>query len=254
MVRASTFFLSLMTTPLLAQTTQVPMPRDYRGPQIHIDGVWVTPVPNAPFTATVQIVSHSRLPDGTEHVVKTENHIARSSSGRIRNERRRLVPASYTAEPMLVSAHLYDPNTRVNIFTDPATRIARQTILPTPPPTPAAQMAPNQVRNRPGVTETQLGDQTMDGVRLVGTRKTHVVPANLSGTGEAVTVTDDYWYSPDLFVYLIIRHDDPRSGEQLVAVTKIQRGEPSEELMRVPDGYKLVDETPPPPAPVAATP
>lgn len=254
MARTTVILFTLLAAPLLAQTTQAPMPRDYRGPQIHIDGVWVTPVPNAPFIATVQIVSHAKLPNGTEHIVKTENHIARSSSGRIRNERRRLVPASFTAEPFLISAHLYDPNSRVSIFTDTATRIARQTILPQPPSTPAAQLPPSQLRSRPGVTETPLGEQTFDGVRLVGTRKTRIIPANLSGTDEPVTLTDDYWYSPELFLYLIIRHDDPRTGEQLVAVTHIQRGEPSEDLMRIPDGYKLVDETPPPPEPAASKP
>jgi hypothetical protein len=223
------------------------MPRDYRSPQVHVDGVWVTPVPNAPFTATVQIVSHNKLPDGTEHVVKTENQIARSSSGRIRNERRALVPASFPNQPRLLSAHIYDPGTRVNIFTDTATRIARQTILPQPPRTPATQAPPAQQRKDPAVTETSLGDQTLDGVQLTGIRKTRIVPADRSGTGDTVTITDDYWYSPALSIYLIIKHNDPRSGEQLVAVTHIALGEPDATLLRVPDDYKLVDETPPPP-------
>jgi hypothetical protein len=230
------------------------MPRDYRSPQIHIDGIWVTPVANAPFTATVQIVSHTKLPDGTEHIVKTENHIARSSSGRIRNERRQLVPQSFTGEPRLISAHFYDPNSRLNIFTDPATRLARETVLPQPLRTPSTALPPAQQRTFPGITETPLGDQALDGVELTGTRKTRIIPADRSGTGQPVTITDDYWCSPDLSIYLIIRHDDPRTGEQLVAVTQIERAEPAAELLAVPDNYKVVDETPPPPTPPAAQP
>ncbi len=60
---------------------QPPMPHDYRGVQVHIDGIYITPIPNAPFTAEVQIVSHQKLPDGTEHIVTTRNHIARSFLG-----------------------------------------------------------------------------------------------------------------------------------------------------------------------------
>jgi hypothetical protein len=82
-------------------------------------------------------------------------------------------------------------------------------------------------------------------VQLSGLRKTRVIAAAASGTGQTVTITDDYWYSPELSVYMIIRHDDPRSGEQIVAVTHVQRGEPEAGLLQVPDGYKLVDETPP---------
>jgi hypothetical protein len=229
------------------------MPRDYRGPRVRIDGIWITPVPNAPFSATVQIVSHNKLPDGTEHVVKTENHIARSSSGRIRNERRLLVPQSYTGIPRLLSAHIFDPNTRIDMYTDPITRIARQTILPQPPSIPSGQLPPGQQYKAPGVTETPLGEQTFDNVQLVGTRKTRVISAQASGTNEPVTITDDYWYSPDLSIYLIIRHDDPRTGEQLVAVTHIERTEPPAELLAVPEDYKIVDETPPPrPTPASA--
>jgi hypothetical protein len=226
---------------------QAPMPRDYVGPQVHIDGIWVTPVPNAPFTATVQIVSHTKLADGTEHIVKTENQIARASSGRIRNERRVLVPAAFTGKPRLLSAHIYDPTSGVNIFTDTVTRIARQTILTQQPHTPANALPPSQQRAMPGIVVTSLGEQSLNGVQLSGTRKTRIIPADRSGTGQSVTITDDYWYSPDLSIYLIIRHDDPRTGEQLVAVTEIERAEPTADLMRIPDGYKTVDETPPPP-------
>ena len=80
----------LCTISALSQTPQ--MPRDYPGVHVQIPGVFVTPVPNAPFSATVDIVSHQLMPDGTTQVRTTVNQIARQSSGRIYNERRRLVP------------------------------------------------------------------------------------------------------------------------------------------------------------------
>ena len=44
---------------------------------------------------------------------------------------------------------------------------------------------------------------------------------------------------------MIIRHNDPRTGEQMVAVSKVERAEPAVEIFAVPPSYKVVDETPP---------
>ena len=229
-----------------AAPTPVPRPevRDYRGPEVRISGIFMTPVPNAPFSATVKIVSHSKLADGTEHVATTLNHVARASSGVIYNERRLLVPASYTGEPRLLSARIYDPSSRLSIDLDPFKRLARETTLSHEAATTPGPTAPGPVVA--GTTETDLGEQTMSGVALHGLRRERTVAADRSGTGKPVVVTDDYWYAPALSVYLIIRHDDPRTGEQLVALTEISRAEPDATRFRVPDDYKVVDETPVP--------
>lgn len=245
----------LLSAFVAAQTS--PMPPDYPGMQIHIPGVYVTPVPYAPFSADVQIITHQKLPDGTETIRMTINHIARDSSGRIYNESRRLVPSTFKGEPMLTSAHIFDPTTRHSIFYNPQLRLARDMVLqPTeatrqmPPHAPLptfgnpAQAASSAGAN-PRLTDTDLGEQIIDGTALHGTEKQRTIDASLSGTGKPVTITDQYWYSPDLSVYLIVKHDDPRTGEQIVAVTHIDRQEPQAERFQVPPGYKVVDETPP---------
>ena len=233
---------------LLGQTsTPRPVPREYRGVQVRVDGIFVMPLPHAPFTAKVEIVSHERLPDGSEHVVQTSNHIARGNSGRIYNERRMLVPATYQAEPRLLSAHVYDPETRVSIFLDPMTRLAREQVLSQPS---TVSGKAHRVPTTTGVVETELGSQVLDGVVLQGLRKSRTVPATMSGTGKELVVIDEYWYSTDLGIDMIIRHEDARTGEQMVAVTEVTRGEPDAKLFEVPKNYKLVDETPPPPEPV----
>lgn len=226
-----------------AQTTNQPMPPNYRGVQTHIGGIFVTPIPNIPFTADVQIVSHHSMPDGTDHVVTTMNHIARASSGRIYNETRMLVPPDFKGTPRLLSSHIYDPSSRQSIFINPYLHLAREMTLRAPEPTPATALPPQQQRKLPGVTETDLGTQTLDDLELHGVRKQRTIPAELSGTGKPVVITDEYWYSPALAIYMTIRHDDPRTGEQLVAVTNVDRHEPSAEVFVVPPEYKLVDET-----------
>lgn len=261
---ASLGFLLCSFAAVAQATPNPPMPPDYAGVQIHIPGVYVTPVPNAPFSADVTILSHQKLTDGTEVIRTTINHIARDSQGRIYNERRRLVPTNFRGEPFLLEAHIFDPLTRLNTFYQPAARLARQVTLP--PPIAARQM-PTQAPipnfgaqpQRPGlaaqrITQTDLGDQLVDDTTLHGTQKQRTLDASASGTGQPITITDQYWYAPDLSVYLIVKHDDPRAGEQIVVVTHIDRHEPSASRFQVPDGFKIVDETPPPRQPAPASP
>src|ERR1700733_2090140 len=105
------------------------MPPDYGGVNVRIAGVFVTPVPNAPFSATVDIVSKQKLRDGSWNVRTTVAHIARDSAGRIYNERRALVSAAFRGEPTLLSAHIYDPTTHLNTFLDPFSHLARQSVF-----------------------------------------------------------------------------------------------------------------------------
>jgi len=246
--------------PVIALTQAAPMPPDYRGVQIHIPGVYITPVPYAPFSADVQIVTHQKLTDGTETIRMTINHIARDSSGRFYNESRGLVTSSFKGEPVLTSARIYDPMSRRDIVYNPQLRLARETVLqpeeaarqlPTqaPVPTFGNPVQPGSAAAASRVKETDLGDQIVDNTILHGTQKQRTIDAASSSTGQPVTITDEYWYSPELAVYLIVKHDDPRSGEQIVAVTHIDRHEPPAAKFAVPDGYKVVDETPPPKAP-----
>jgi hypothetical protein len=245
--RVELLFAGCLTLPVLtqAQTTNQLMPRDYRGVQTNIGGIFVTPVSNFPFTADVEIVSHIKTADGDEHVVTTTNHIARTSSGRIYNERRMFMPAGFKGTPRLLSAHIYDPSSRQSIMINPDLHLAREVTLRAPEPTPTASLPPQQQPKLPGVTETDLGSQQMNGLELHGIRKQRTIPVEMSGTGKPIVITDDYWYSPELAIYMTIRHNDPRTGEQLVAVTNVERHEPSAETFVVPPEYKVVDETTP---------
>jgi hypothetical protein len=246
-LRAGFILLPLLpVTGLHAQELAAAHPPDYPGVRIHIPGVFVTPVPGAPFSGTVQILSRESLPDGSVYTRQTINHIARNSSGVIYNERRRLVPPGFQGEPMILSSHIYDPQTRLSTFLEPQTHVARQMVLPAPPhppanTTPDTAMAPSNAQNS---TTQDLGTETVAGLLLRGTRKLRVVPAALSGTGRDVRITDDYWYSDDLKIYLVLKHHDPRTGEQIVGITKVDREEPAASTFQIPSSYRIMDETP----------
>jgi hypothetical protein len=237
--------ISLFTIAVGTAQNQQQMPRDYRGVQTIVPGIFVTPVPNAPFSAVVEILSHENLPDGSVNTLTTTAHIARSSSGRIYNERRQLVPTNFRGEPPLLSAHIYDPSSRLNIFYNPFQRIARESVLPKPPVAPPNTVPGRTPANNPYFKQEEIGTQPLSGLTLTGIRKIHTIPAAISGTGKDVVIVDEYWYSPDLSVYMIIKHNDPRTGEQIVAVTDVKRQEPEASVFAVPPTYKIVDENPP---------
>jgi hypothetical protein len=215
-------------------------PRPYRGVEEHVDGVFVTPVSGAPFTAVVEIESTLSLQDGTTVVKKTINNVARDSTGRIYNERRRMMPSSFTGTPPLLRFHIYDPSTRQNTFLDPFTRLAHQSILTAPDSTSGP------IKSVPGIEVEDLGTNVMENLLVQGRRISKTISPKSSGTSKEIVVTDEYWYSEDLQLNMLVVHKDPRTGQQTVTITKLNREEPAETVFQIPSGYRLVDENPEP--------
>jgi hypothetical protein len=147
--------------------------------------------------------------------------------------------------PPLVEVHIYDPQTRVQTIWYTATHIASRQVRPEP----ISTGFPN--RPDPQVTVEDLGPGTLNGIDVKETRRMVTVPAQLNGTGAPITVVDEYWYSEDLHVNILLRHNDPRTGLQTVALSNIKREEPPLSFFEVPADYKAVDLTPPPGAPMA---
>jgi hypothetical protein len=139
--------------------------------------------------------------------------------------------------------HLFDPQTRFRTLCDPVTHIARRQLLPEEPKVAGF---PN-----PWVSVDDLGTTTLNGLQAKGTRRTFMVSAAASGTGEPVEVVDENWYSEDLHINLLIRHSDPRSGVQTVGLSAIKREEPPASIFEVPQGYTIVTVNPGP-APASA--
>ncbi|GAA3755558.1 hypothetical protein [Terriglobus aquaticus] len=232
--------LAVAASPLAAQMTTEVAPPQYAGPQTHVPGVFVTPIANIPLTAVVDISTMRTLPDGTTELRRTANHIARSSSGKIYNERRMLVPAAFQKQPPLLGIHTYDPQTRVSQNWTPFTDVVHTVTL-----------SARQVTERkpflvsvPGTTDQDLGTSTMSGVSVRGLRRTREL--SMQGTGPAakpIHITDEYWYSEDLHLIMLEKHDDPRTGEQIVSIIDVKTAEPPAQLFTPPSNYHVVDET-----------
>ena len=196
-------------------------------------GVFVTPVPGAPFAEVEQYMTQV-VNDGSSFQRKTAALIARDSEGRIRNERHEVLPASSTRKPVIFSVHLYYPETRLNTYLNPSTHIATQRISPNSPPTdPPINTWLQQVAARssdPNLQVKDLGPSVMDGLEVHGFRSILTVPAKASGTGVPVVVTNEYWYSEELHINILTKQNDPRTGSLTLTVTQINPNEPDIDL------------------------
>jgi hypothetical protein len=206
-------------------------------------GIFVTPIPNAPFSGAVRVERMDVQPNGNILQLWSDRKIARDNEGRIYNEYRPFVPTTTKTEPDAIMIHLYDPQNRMTEYLYPNQKTYRMMILNRPPATdtpddfasPTAAIAPPSEFTR----REDLGYRTITGLQVHGVRMTQTLTSAVSGTGQEVRVTNEYWYSEELRLNLETKHNDPRSGSVTMTVTQIDRREPSAALFGVPTGYTM---------------
>jgi hypothetical protein len=88
----------------------------------------------------------------------------------------------------------------------------------------------------------ELGTQNIEGVDAEGTRTTMTIPAGAIGNERAIEVVYEKWYSRELQLVVMSKHNDPRFGEQTYRLTNIVRSEPDPSLFTLPSGYRLITE------------
>jgi hypothetical protein len=90
-------------------------------------------------------------------------------------------------------------------------------------------------------TTKDLGTRQIEGVKAEGKLRSYEIPAGEVGNRNAIAVSDESWYSPELQVTLLTKHSDPRVGESSYRLTGIRREEPDSALFAVPSDYTVKD-------------
>ena len=90
-------------------------------------------------------------------------------------------------------------------------------------------------------TNKDLGTKEIDGIKATGTLRSYDIPAGEIGNRNAIVVSNETWYSPELKVTLLAKRSDPRSGERTYRVTGLRRDEPAASLFAVPSDYTIRD-------------
>lgn len=88
----------------------------------------------------------------------------------------------------------------------------------------------------------ELGTQNIEGVDAEGSRTITTIPEGAIGNERPIEITYEKWYSRELQLVVMSKHNDPRFGEQTYRLTNIVRSEPDPSLFSPPHGYRLVTE------------
>ncbi len=222
---------------LNAQTSSETLRAPDGGTMEMLTSIFVAPVPNAPFTTTLNTQWIRTLEDGSRLTLQNHRIIMRDSAGRIFQERCRLVPDGQ--QTTVYRFEISDPTKHEKYFCYPNQKncVLRNYFAPTSP------VVTGSARTANGETKTEsLGTRLVSGVETIGTRETTFIKAGAVGNNLPLTITNEFWYSQKLGINLIVNRIDPRHGTENFEVQDLSTSEPSPALFSVPSGYKVIDQ------------
>ncbi|SPE25814.1 conserved exported hypothetical protein [Candidatus Sulfopaludibacter sp. SbA3] len=252
-----------------ARKAQVEIDQMLRGAKVlGIEGAIMGPaVKGAPYSADEIHETNQVLADGTRIHNETKTAISRDGQGRVRRESpgqvmiwdstggssfmlnqsnltaqkmtmdytiRKKFPAGGSPEPQTLSAFGFSNNNG-----SPAMVHQMVIVKGTGPEAVAEAKAELRGAGAPGVKKETLDSQIIEGVTCEGVRLTTTIEAGAIGNDRPIQSTEESWYSPELQVNLLVRKNDPRTGEDTVRLTNVRRLEPDPGLFTVPPGYQV---------------
>jgi hypothetical protein len=246
MTRAASVFalaaLAVFSIPsLVARAQQDGVHAPGGGTHTSVESIFIPPMPNAPFTATVSTTWVRVLDDGSTVTLQNHRTVARDNSGRIFEQRRYLVPEGDPRENLIHRLEYADPSTHQIYYCEPMKHACE--IYNYFPRTEAAPLAPAGPFDggRRFLTRTELGNDTIGGVEVIGTRETTTINAGAAGNDRAISIVKEFWFSPQLGINVIEKRQDPRVGTQTFTVSEISLGEPDARFFDMPSSYRIVD-------------
>jgi hypothetical protein len=200
-------------------------------------------VKGSPYSAQFATESTQVLADGTR-ITRTSNGVVyRNTEGRTRREQKlaALGPIPIEGQPKEL-IFINDPVAGAHYVLDVQDHSARKLPFRDAPP----GGLPPEFEGSPDPVNTEsLGKQTIEGVEVEGTRSTMTIPAGRIGNDRPLKIVSERWYSPELQIVVLSKHDDPFSGENVYRLKQISRQEPPLTLFAVPADYRVTEERPP---------
>lgn len=203
-------------------------------------------VTGAPYSAVGVTETKQTLADGNVIDRKVQSTIYRDSQGRTRREitLNGVGPLAASGQPR-TAIMIHDPVASTAYVLHPDKKTAEQ--LATRPGGPKnAGNLQNRFEARiqkeianGTLKKEDLGTQIIEGVSAQGTRYTRTIPAGQIGNANAITVTNEQWYSTELQVVVKSTRTDPRFGTTTYTLSNIQRTEPAASLFTVPSDYTV---------------
>jgi hypothetical protein len=230
----------------------VPGPASDGGVREVLESIVIPPIPNAPFTATLDTEWVRFSPEGGTFTLVNERHIARDGRGRIYEERWALAPKIHTgpSPSKLTWIQIADPklHTLYNCSTD-------KHICDLLTYDPAKDLTAAEPRKAPSlgtltrgpVTTEDLGTRNIGGIDTVGIRETSMIAVGAMGNDQPLSSVKEEWHSQELGINLLSLRSGPTFGKQTFTITEVTATEPDPQLFLLPEGYKINDQRKNPP-------
>jgi hypothetical protein len=253
MRNASFAILSLLLVSIAASAQMggpPPMGGSPHGPGLWGPGPFMHPgkvVTGAPYSATATDQFSQKLADGNTIQRTTTAQVARDSQGRTYTQQSMMGGpwAAESGSKMVV--FIFDPVAGYSYVLHPDKKMAIRRAIKAPPAggEPGGN-GEDKPHHGPGpkknVVETDLGLKDIPGASAAqGKNVTHTIAAGEIGNAQPIVSTSEIWYSPELQIVVLSKHNDPRTGQSTYSLSNIQRGEPNPSLFQVPSDYTIQD-------------
>ena len=197
-------------------------------------------VKGVPFSATVVRETVQRLADGNVINHKSVGTFARDTEGRTSREitLENIGPwASAGKPPVLV--FINDPVARKIYVLDENRKTVSEITFSKNTNLRSDIRSRRWRQFQSDVQTDSLGDKTMDGLQVQGTRIIRTIPAGQIGNEKPIVITTVRWYSPELQTTILLKRTDPRFGTNTFELTNINLSQPPSSLFEIPPGYTV---------------
>jgi hypothetical protein len=244
--------LALLPSLSLAQAAQSVSPEQSHiaapsrdgGVREVLESIVIPPLPNAPFTATLDTEWVRYAGEGATITLVNERHIARDRNGRVYQERWYLVPKNGKVKSEMNWIQIADPKQHTLYNCSPQRHICElRNYEPSEELSAGAPRTPipsGEVQRGPTTVE-DLGTRSIAGVETIGRRETTVIAPGEMGNDQAVTAINETWHSQELGINLLSTRSGPIVGRQTFTITELSSSDPDSHLFDLPVGYEVRD-------------
>ena len=188
-------------------------------------------VKHAPYSAEIVTESTQTLGSGAKLTRRTTGMIYRDSEGRTRRELSATIAGPFVtsgdsqrlifiSDPVAGISSTFNPD-RDTVRTKPFSADGNESL--TEPEIPAENSRVESLRK-----------EVIEGFVAEGTRTTIVIPVGRIGNDQPLEIVHERWYSPELQIVLLSKHQDPRWGETVYKLINISPGAPDPSLFTIP--------------------
>ncbi|HEY6922350.1 MAG TPA: hypothetical protein VI653_02695 [Steroidobacteraceae bacterium] len=242
----------------MERIVSIAIPRQARAPVVIRAGskqrAWsfeegIAPVIGAPFSATKTVQSSMTYRDGNRRIQGiTTRRIYRDSQGRTRTDDL-FISADSPDGPVPTGTTINDPVAWKRYWLHPKQKTFNEMLwhgpsaitAPVVPPVPSTDMSVEigyfQEAPESECKTVSLGEQVMDGIKVIGTRVECTIPIGTLTNQKPIDIRVEQWFSPDLGVIMQTTHWSSIGTEGIHKLEQVVRAEPDPTLFTLPADY-----------------